>query len=58
LHRAVIAFTRESQQKIRLIGSLLKHGASIDVTENRYGMTPLHFAAAIYNKARRSKPVT
>jgi ankyrin repeat protein len=46
LHRAVIALTREPQQKIRLIDSLLKHGAAIDVTDNRYGMTPLHLAAA------------
>jgi uncharacterized protein len=50
LHRAVIAVTREPQQKIRLIGSLLKHGASIDVTENRYGMTPSHLAAATFNR--------
>jgi cytohesin len=50
LHRAVIAFTRDPQQKIRLIRSLLKHGASIDVIENRYGMTPLHLAAATFNK--------
>jgi ankyrin repeat protein len=49
LHWAVIADTREPQ-KIALIDSLLKHGASIDVTEVCYGMTPLHFAAALFYK--------
>jgi ankyrin repeat protein len=50
LHRAVIAFTHEPQKKIQLIDSLLKHGADINVTENLYGMTPLHLAAATFNK--------
>ena len=48
LHWAVIADTQEPQRKIGLIDSLLKHGASIDVTEVCYGMTALHFAAALF----------
>jgi ankyrin repeat protein len=50
LHRVVVAATRRPEQKIRLIGSLLNHGADIDVTENSYGVTPLHLAAATFNK--------
>jgi ankyrin repeat protein len=49
LHVAIVAVTRDAQQKIHIMQSLVAHGAPIEPT-NKDGMTPLHFAAASYNK--------
>lgn len=49
LHMAVIAATADPQRQIHIMQSLLKYGAAIDPVDKN-GMTPLHLAAATYNK--------
>ena len=49
LSLAVLAVTEDPERKIRIMQSLLDHGAAIDLV-NKNGMTALHVAAATYSK--------
>jgi ankyrin repeat protein len=49
MHVVIFAVTNAPQQKVHIMQSLVQHGAAIDPVD-REGRTPLHLAAATYNK--------